>query len=197
MHKTGWNIILILMLGLATACASTTARSRDRLEDAGDIAGFSLDFLSAGLTASAGPVSAGAGVHNSSRGHRSGGDPGGSVHRATLGLGFGCDWLLHREAVGISRFPTPEVPAEYVLRHKQSCTDSDDPEFALYQWGRLQLSLGLGVMGFTVELNWLEFLDFLAGFAGVDFLDDDAASYYERFARESTEAADDPQTSAP
>ena len=70
--------------------------------------------------------------------------------------------------------------AQLFLRNKFACPERG---FQTYQYGRIRMRAAL-IIGFSIELNWLEAIDFFAGWLQFDPLADDRYSIYERLARE-------------
>ncbi|MCP5483072.1 MAG: hypothetical protein H7A21_16670 [Spirochaetales bacterium] len=175
------KLLAVLVSATLVGCAS--AHGRDRLNDFADIAAASVD-RGFGIEASVGPASAGAGAFtNSAIAARAGASvQDGFDSSATFLLGFGCGpALLHIErfAPEGTIFPDEET-ATLFLRNKFACSERG---FQAYQYGRIRLRAAL-ILGFSIELNWLEAIDFFAGWLQFDPLADDRYVIYERLARE-------------
>ncbi|TGK55114.1 hypothetical protein EHQ32_17910 [Leptospira wolffii] len=156
----------------------TSAYIRDRANDLSDIAGVSID-ASLGASASIGPVTAGVIAAQSFARARNGTacySFGNIFERffyalirfstvqcnevqGTLLIGWRNDTLLH------SSFST----GDEIDRGKEYGNETRSQAF---QFGRLRIRAGLG-LGASIELNWLEAIDFVSGFFGIDLLNDD------------------------
>ncbi|WP_167883461.1 hypothetical protein, partial [Leptospira wolffii] len=157
----------------------TSAYIRDRANDLSDIAGVSID-TSVGASASVGPLTVGAIIAQSIARTRNGTacfaadidsrtyfgllDPGSNQRctdaQATFILGLQNSILLHLATVSDRK----------LLERRKTYGESLTPP--LFYYGRLKIRAGLG-LGASIELNWLEAIDFVFGFFGIDFLDDD------------------------
>ncbi|MCE9600567.1 MAG: hypothetical protein K8S54_21595 [Spirochaetia bacterium] len=149
----------------------TTYSTRDRFNDAADIAGFSLD-TSIGAQASFSGATVGVYAGGAMFGIHNGGTDAHPFDMTLLG-GLGCNTLLHIEDFD------PEFDNEYALfRNKTHCADRA-ARMQAYDYGRLRIRAGV-LLGLSFELNLFELVDFLTGFGGVDLFDDDWNEYYGR-----------------
>lgn len=171
--------LLFLLACFSFHCYSTSAYLLNRRDDFSDIIGFSTD-ASIGASVSVGPVTTGIILAQSFLQIRNGSIcfTGNISERAFFGLfdagskqpctdvqytiilGLGNNLLLHKETV---------TDFELSRRGKEYSYKMNPP---LFFYGRVKIRLGLGA-GITVELNWIELIDFLAGIFGLDPLADD------------------------
>lgn len=171
--------LFLILICLHLNCANGSAYIRDRSNDLSDIVGVSVD-TSIGASASVGPVTTGVIVAQSFSRIRNGTvcfSTGNVIERAIYGLldpsGYECNNAQATFLVGFNNESTLHREAmqgqELARRRKRLGRPTQPP---LYFYGRLKVRAGLG-LGVSVELNWLEAVDFIFGFFGIDFLDDD------------------------
>lgn len=170
----GFAAVLVCFLFLGVGC--TTPTMRDRLDDASDMVSFSVGDIALGAQASLSGATAGVylgmagpGVFNGSTNAR--------PLDGTFLFGAGCATLLH-----IEDFNVADLDDRAKYRNKRHCAGGADSAFQSYDYGRIRIRLGV-ILGFTLEINFLEIADFFYGFSGGDLFADDWNKYYDEIRR--------------
>ena len=147
---------------------------KDRGNDLGDIASISYG-VGFGLQISVSAISTGLGVNATAFGFKHSDffgtltqDKCVSDSTGTFFFGYGNRKGFHSEEFGVCKY--------YLLRNK--AYKSTDP-FKKNLYGRIKINAAL-IIGATVEINFYELVDFVAGFFGYDPLDDDWNGFYEK-----------------
>lgn len=171
------KLILVLLISLFfLKCNSSSSYAKDRGNDFGDIGSISLD-TSVGIELSISRVSAGIYRGRIITGCKFakcyGAD---KVDDSSSTFLFFTNQRLKDEFYGKDH----SIDSAYLfLRNKNysiQTFNGDKERFTNY--GRIKIRAGF-IFGLSLEFNFLELADFVLGFVGLDFLDDDHNQYLE------------------
>ncbi|EQA43854.1 hypothetical protein LEP1GSC050_2801 [Leptospira broomii serovar Hurstbridge str. 5399] len=92
-------------------------------------------------------------------------------------LGWQNKYLVHGEELSLYN------DEYFIFRGKRFLTvDLRKRSFPISSYGRVRLRIAF-LVGLTLELNFLELVDFLLGFGNVDILEDDWNAYYTNLSK--------------
>lgn len=170
------KIILFLIIFLFLFKGNfTEANLKDGCNDAGDIFSFYFDN-SVGLEVSLGKLTFGLFGGNSIIGCKY------SECDYLMSNDYSSTFLIRSEQrVNYSQdsyYDSKSFPYLVFRNKNYSIEDPQRGKLPLTYYGRIKVRAGF-IFGFSFEFNFLELADFVLGFAGIDFLEDDYNQYIE------------------